>query len=192
MKDKPFKPPLTMLYAAMQNGIRELAADHGYALCIHGSMQKDFDLLAVPWVDEPSSPEVLVEAIRQSCAWLYTGDPVGPEKKPHGRLAWMIPCGLGTALDISIIPPTGDIPMKKNVKPESNCPMNSDLIVTDDMVERAAPIIYERMASDAGVLEKYPWQPWGNSNKQCEARVIASQVLIAALLQQFKSDDNHT
>lgn len=104
--DKPFKPPLPMLYAAMMNGVREIARDHGYALAVHGSMQTDFDLVAIPWTDAPSTPAQLVAAIKESCGWLYSGEPIGPERKPQGRLAWIIPLGLGTAIDLSVIMPT--------------------------------------------------------------------------------------
>jgi hypothetical protein len=101
---KEFKPPLPMLYAAMMNGVREIAADHGYCLAVHGSMARDFDLVALPWSEPLSTPAELVAAIRASVGWLYPHPEIGPELKPHGRLAWIIPMGLGTAIDLSVFP----------------------------------------------------------------------------------------
>lgn len=38
------------------------AVDHGYNLLIHGSMNRDMDLVAVAWVDDPKSHTELLDA----------------------------------------------------------------------------------------------------------------------------------
>jgi hypothetical protein len=43
----------------------------------------------------------------------------------------------------------------------------------EDAIELRAKFLYETMAREAGQLEKHPWQPGGNSDKQTEARAQA-------------------
>ena len=47
-KDKPL-PVRPSLYAMYYLGLKEIAYKHGYNLCFHGSMNRDFDLVAFPW-----------------------------------------------------------------------------------------------------------------------------------------------
>ena len=35
--------------AALYPDLAEIAREHGYALAVHGSLARDFDLIAVPW-----------------------------------------------------------------------------------------------------------------------------------------------
>lgn len=51
MSEKPNKPK-PQFYAYCFEGLQEIAKKHGYALLLHGSMNRDFDLVAVPWVDD--------------------------------------------------------------------------------------------------------------------------------------------
>lgn len=94
------KPPalvpvqLGAIYAHALLMARATARAHGYALAVHGSQMRDLDLLAVPWVEEASTPEVLVEAIRKAVNGTYSaGSQAGNDiitKQPHGRLTWAI------------------------------------------------------------------------------------------------------
>ena len=54
MSDKPIKTR-PQLYAVYFGGLQEVARNMGYNLLIHGSMNRDMDLVAVPWIDEPKS-----------------------------------------------------------------------------------------------------------------------------------------
>ena len=54
MKAKHYKPGL---YAMFYAQLKDIAEHYGYNLLIHGSMNRDLDLVAVPWVDNPR-PEV--------------------------------------------------------------------------------------------------------------------------------------
>lgn len=40
-----------------------VARRHGYAIGVHGSMSRDLDLIAVPWVESASSPDELLKEI---------------------------------------------------------------------------------------------------------------------------------
>jgi hypothetical protein len=103
---------------------RVAARRHGYALAIHGSLSRDLDLVAIPWVVKAATNEDLVEAVREAvhgCIFVgplhpMAGKPgwevhpnrqVGgnPSVRPHGRYAWSIHLlGTGTYLDLSVMP----------------------------------------------------------------------------------------
>lgn len=44
-------------YAFIYKEAKELALKYGYNLVLHGSMNRDLDLIAIPWVDDPK-PEI--------------------------------------------------------------------------------------------------------------------------------------
>jgi len=93
-------------YAIIYHGLAEIARRHGYALAIHGSLQTDLDLIAVPWVEDATSAEVVIDALRthcQACLDLNGKVPV-TEVKPHGRLAWNLYMGGGAKVDVSVLP----------------------------------------------------------------------------------------
>lgn len=83
-----------------------VARKFGYAVCLHGRMSKDVDLLAVPWTDDAASAEELAEAIRADLdgRFIDGGNGIAMEK-PHGRRAWMILMNESHgAVDLSIMP----------------------------------------------------------------------------------------
>lgn len=102
--------------------VRKVARELGYCIAMHGSMQRDFDLVAVPWVEGAAEPEVLVKAVCECVSGHITDsgteagkwDPEAntfvkavitqPEQKPHGRQAWSIQLGLGAFIDLSVMP----------------------------------------------------------------------------------------
>lgn len=103
-------------YASMLPGLRTRAQECGYALAVHGSMRRDFDLIAVPWTKEATDAPTLVEALRAEvggflCEKVHhdilvaEGKPLQtPTLKPHGRMAWSIYLGGGPYLDLSVMP----------------------------------------------------------------------------------------
>lgn len=96
----------------MYPALKRVAKRHGYALAVHGSLIRDFDLIAAPWVENCSSEEILIEAIRARIGGLVSSDTTKePAIKPHGRRAWSIVIGQVTSahggwpfLDISVMP----------------------------------------------------------------------------------------
>jgi hypothetical protein len=85
------------------------ARNHGYALTIHGSMLRDIDLVAIPWVARCKAPCTLAKAILGIVIAMSGREKVfvhmnkKPEEKPHGRLAWSIHFSRSAYLDLSII-----------------------------------------------------------------------------------------
>lgn len=90
-------------YAALLPVIRNRARALGYTIAVHGSMQRDLDLIAVPWVPDAGSPEALVALIVDASGG-YVLHHQGVEHKPHGRLAWTIHLGGGPYIDLSVMP----------------------------------------------------------------------------------------
>lgn len=102
--------------------LREIARRYGYALAVHGSLQRDIDIIACPWRDSACGPQSMVEAMYRACevvigfatgpgGWTEKetfapppGSLPNPEVKPHGRLAWSILFGGGPYIDLSVMP----------------------------------------------------------------------------------------
>jgi hypothetical protein len=106
MKHASFAPAYVAFYPALA----EIARKHGYALAVHGSVERDMDLLAAPWTDKAASAEVLMRTIAEyatsvlSAMFSSATTVVGPEAKPHGRTAWSIIIGNGSVIDLSVMP----------------------------------------------------------------------------------------
>ena len=60
MKPTHAKP---QLYAYYFLTLKEIARDMGYNLVVHGSMARDLDLIAIPWVNEPMPVLNLIDEI---------------------------------------------------------------------------------------------------------------------------------
>lgn len=110
MSDLSKKPPASAapVYAALYQEWAELFRGHGYALAIHGSLRRDFDLIAVPWIEQPSAPADVMRELTEVFAVRLIGE---PSAKLHGREAWTVSIGHGTcAADISFTPMAGAAP----------------------------------------------------------------------------------
>lgn len=115
MSDLSKKPPPNHAapYCAMYPELARIAREHGYALAIHGSMGRDFDLVAVPWLAAPSPPIDVVDAFCQRYAIrIVPRDPEHPNDRPrdptireHGREVWQISLAWGDCyIDLSFTP----------------------------------------------------------------------------------------
>lgn len=96
-------PTFAPIYmAGMYPGLCKLFQEHGYALAVHGSVARDFDLIAVPWVARPHSHRTVIRAIMKKYAVKF---PTKPKKMKHGRIAYSVSLSYGDCyLDISFFP----------------------------------------------------------------------------------------
>lgn len=91
--------------------LRERAKVLGYALCVHGSLERDIDLVAVPWTDRAYPAEALAASLREVVDKLYpiqgevTPDAREGAEKPHGRQCWSWWLRSWTYIDLSVFPP---------------------------------------------------------------------------------------
>ena len=95
-------PTYAPIYCAMYPDLAKLVREHGYALSVHGSMQRDFDLVCIPWADYPSEPYTVISKISEEFAVRSVGE---PETKQHGREVWTVVMGFGDCfMDLSFMP----------------------------------------------------------------------------------------
>lgn len=81
---------------------RKAAYELGYAVAVHGSMERDLDLVAIPWTVEACDTETLVKAIIQAVDGYIK--PEIQAKKPHGRTAYVVFLLTGSYIDLSVMP----------------------------------------------------------------------------------------
>lgn len=98
MNDKPIhaKPQLYTFYFLQ---LKEIAKEYGYNLVVHGSMARDLDLIAIPWVDDPKPEDEMIQAF---CEWLSSSLTVKsefphlkPTRLPGGRNNYVIDLNRG-------------------------------------------------------------------------------------------------
>lgn len=89
-------------YCTLWLGMTKTANKCGYALTLHGSMNRDLDLVAVPWTDDADSEQ---ELIKQLCKrhGLIEGNSANMEK-PHGRRAHVLMMSGQPYIDLSVMP----------------------------------------------------------------------------------------
>lgn len=95
------------LYATIYPTLRDIAIEHGYALAIHGSLSRDFDLVAIAWTENPKPHLEMIAAFQNYLGLFYSGEEMEKrsEKKHHGRIAYVIGTGSSGYIDLSIISP---------------------------------------------------------------------------------------
>lgn len=100
MKPANYAPVYCALYPALADLVRR----HGYALAIHGTLGRDMDLIAVPWVLLPDEPQDVVAAIASRFAVKEVGT---PEVREHERLVYTLSLAFGECfIDLSFTPNT--------------------------------------------------------------------------------------
>lgn len=83
--------------------IRELARAVGYGIGVHGSFERDLDLIAAPWVEDAVSPRELAEHIAKFLPGRIAAE---FEDAPHGRAGFNIkPDGWFRMIDLSVMTP---------------------------------------------------------------------------------------
>ena len=92
--------------------MRHIARINGYALAVHGSLSRDIDLIAIPWVEHAETAGFLANELCD-CLKAFFGScclqgEVGI--KPHGRKAYsIILSNTNVWIDLSIMPCIEDI-----------------------------------------------------------------------------------
>lgn len=103
------------IFATLLPVLREKSRELGYALGLHGSMTRDLDLIAVPWVEEAVPDYELARELQNvlggyfaegGSGSIHTWATLEPGKKPHGRVAYTLRFGGDKLLvvDLSVMP----------------------------------------------------------------------------------------
>ena len=98
-------PERKAIYESYIPRIREASWLLGYCITVHGSLERDMDLVAIPWVEGASHPLALVLAIEEEVVGLYQG----PVHRAHGRTCYTIhfrTINPRLYVDLSIMPRT--------------------------------------------------------------------------------------
>jgi hypothetical protein len=98
MKPSVYAP----MYCALYPQLSEIARKHGYAMAVHGSLARDFDLICIPWIEGPSEPDAVVTEITETFAISKVGE---SDTTHHGRERWVVTIGFGECfIDLSFMP----------------------------------------------------------------------------------------
>lgn len=68
--------------------MREVARELGYAIAVHGSMGRDFDIIVVPWTAQAVDSSTVAHAIRNAAGSSNWRCPHAVYGAPHGREWW--------------------------------------------------------------------------------------------------------
>lgn len=95
--DKPFewvhiknRDELEQFFISILPKIREAAKKCGYAIGVHGSLRRDLDLIATPWIEEHTDKDSLANSIMKAACGLERSEHKW-EAKPLGRMATCFP-----------------------------------------------------------------------------------------------------
>lgn len=95
-----------VFYASMWPDLKDAALDCGWALGLHGSLNSDMDIMAMPWVEGCKSVDELMDAL-ENC---FTTDDqyIKIERqvshdKPNNRVVYTLHIWADFYLDINII-----------------------------------------------------------------------------------------
>lgn len=101
-----------VFYASMWEDLKKAATNCGWALGLHGSLNSDMDIMAMPWTENAVSPEELISELCKC----FTGyeelrrDVIVSQNKPNNRLVYTLPIWADFYLDINIITSSPPLP----------------------------------------------------------------------------------
>lgn len=98
MKPATYAP----VYCSLYPSLAELCRQHGYTLAIHGSLQRDFDIICIPWINNVSKPHDVVNEICKAYAINNLFNE--PVVKENGRLVYTLTYLDNCFFDLSFIP----------------------------------------------------------------------------------------
>jgi hypothetical protein len=107
-----WRPNFTEFYKGWIDPIRDLGWQFGYCMAFHGSLRRDLDVFAVPWIEHAADDQTLAYAVRDLVKGTIHPPPYNPKLKPHGRISWVIhfpPIGddytyVHAYVDLSVMP----------------------------------------------------------------------------------------
>ena len=82
--------------------IREIAAECGWAVGVHGSVVHDLDLMAMPWVENHLPADEFVRKLAERVDNQHRDFVKDTTSKPNGRVVYTIFAG-NTYIDLNII-----------------------------------------------------------------------------------------
>ena len=65
------------LYSLFFYDLKQIAKRYGYNLVLHGSLNRDLDLIAIPWVDKPKPEQNMIKSFQRYLSGFTTTCPDG-------------------------------------------------------------------------------------------------------------------
>jgi hypothetical protein len=145
--------------------VRAIAADLGWGIGVHGSLRRDYDLIAVPWTKDAAPRSSLKQAICDALGYRELGRDT---QRPHGRCTALLVANDATheqelfnrgefigppdpkgqwippAIDLSFVDPRELEAIPK--------PAPVGMTITEEMVQRALNANYRDMDWDYGAI----------------------------------------
>lgn len=164
-------------YELLIGPLREKARELGYALAVHGTLKRDIDLIACPWVSGAVDPKQLAEQLRlvaekvngyaqpgdrEVSEYFLDGCPGG---KDHGRLCWTWYLDKkgsdnchGPYIDLSVMPRIREMHLELVRERALTHALRADMNRTEDALEAekkraVADIENERMDKEKALSE---------------------------------------
>lgn len=94
-----------VFYTSLWEDLRVAALNCGWVLGLHGSLASDMDIMAMAWVEDAESVEVLIKAL-ESCLYAPAEQifkTVITTDKPNNRIVYTIHIFADYYLDVNII-----------------------------------------------------------------------------------------
>lgn len=110
---------LEAFYQSVLPKMQWAARQCGYALGVHGSMRRDMDLIAAPWVPDHCDHRTLLHALQSAACGIVSSHYAQPgyDAKPCGRRAYTFAIGMHAIVDVSIMPDTDRSPDRSTCYP---------------------------------------------------------------------------
>lgn len=141
-------PPVDVDYARVYSIACGVSRDYGYACHMSVSIDRDLELLLVPWVEDADEASRLMPHLIDSGGLRYVGGEMGTVK-PHGRMAWTLAfpkLSDPRFIDISVMPKFLDVSLK---------PQTTRIKVPPSKVvalERKDPLMWNAIKEMQGLL----------------------------------------
>ncbi len=81
------------LYTIFYEHLKQIAQEYGYNLVVHGSLHRDLDLIAIPWIDTPRPEQDMIKDFQVYLTGMTEVIPNGQihyTTLPGGRHAYVI------------------------------------------------------------------------------------------------------
>jgi hypothetical protein len=157
-------------YAAIWDDLRNAALDCGWALGLHGSLQSDMDIMAMPWVEDAKPAEDMIQALID-CFTPNPFDDISKRPnydKPNNRVVYTIHIWGDLYLDVNIIKPNKEKEARRGMKRNT---FDKKIIVGEEGARNLAIILEitelrhqleasQRLSEErrAALAECSPWQ----------------------------------
>lgn len=88
-----------MFYSVVLEPMKVIAKEFGYNLLLHGSMNRDLDLILIPWIDTCHDPDIVVKALADYLGGNLIDQRLSVDKEPRyskpiykgaGRFSYLI------------------------------------------------------------------------------------------------------